>query len=256
MNIQILGAHRSESQGKKSVSLLIDGTLAIDAGALTSLSIENQQRIKAILLTHQHYDHIRDIPAIALNLFDSGVSTNVHSTANVRTTIETHLMNETIYPKFHEIPAEQPTISFNLITPYQPLQINGHEILAIPVNHYSTPTLGYQVSNGAGKKMFYTSDTGPGLLNCWNYTSPELLIIDVTFPNSYGGFPPIAGHLTPALLQGELITFREHKGYLPEILIVHMDAMREEEIKKEIASVAEALNASITVAREGMQLSV
>ncbi|GAG76974.1 unnamed protein product, partial [marine sediment metagenome] len=79
MHIQVLGAHNCESQNSKLISLLIDDVLAIDAGALTSsLSLEAQQKIKAILLTHQHYDHIRDIPTIAMNLFLRQATINVY----------------------------------------------------------------------------------------------------------------------------------------------------------------------------------
>ena len=68
MNIQILGAHNLESKDSRFVSLLIDDVLAIEAGALTSsLSFTAQQKLEAVLLTHQHYDHIRDIPALAMN---------------------------------------------------------------------------------------------------------------------------------------------------------------------------------------------
>ena len=70
MNIRLLGAHNCESPNSKMVSLLIDGAIALDAGALTSsLSFEAQRKLRAIFLTHQHYDHVRDIPAIAMNLF-------------------------------------------------------------------------------------------------------------------------------------------------------------------------------------------
>jgi len=65
MNIQLLGVHNCESQNTKLTSLLIDDILVVDAGGLTSsLSFEAQRKLKAILLTHQHYDHIKDVPAI------------------------------------------------------------------------------------------------------------------------------------------------------------------------------------------------
>ncbi len=80
MNIRFLGAHNCEWPKTRLISLLIDDVLAIDAGALTSsLSLEGQQKIKAILLTHQHYDHVRDIPTLAMNLFLSGATTKVYS---------------------------------------------------------------------------------------------------------------------------------------------------------------------------------
>ncbi|MEE8420857.1 MAG: MBL fold metallo-hydrolase, partial [Dehalococcoidales bacterium] len=68
MKIKVLGAHNCESSATRLVSLLIDDVLALDAGSLTSsLTFAAQQKLKAILLTHQHYDHIRDVPAIAMN---------------------------------------------------------------------------------------------------------------------------------------------------------------------------------------------
>ncbi len=256
MNMRILGAHNSESQATRCICLLIDDTLAIDTGALTSnLSISDQQKLRAILLTHQHYDHIRDIPTIGLNLFHQGASIKVYCTHNVRTSIETHLLNDELYPKFQELPEAKPTVKFKLIVPYEPERIEGYGILAIPVNHSDT-TVGYQVSNAEGKAMFYTADTGPGLFECWKYVSPQLLIAEVTFPNRYAEFATNTGHLTPTFLNEELIKFRELKGYLPRVIVVHMDPTLEKEIEDEVAVVAKALNASITIAYEGMQLHV
>jgi phosphoribosyl 1,2-cyclic phosphodiesterase len=256
MNIRILGAHNRESQTASCICFLIDDTLSIDAGGLTSnLSISEQKQLNSIILTHQHYDHIRDIPAIALNLSLLGASIEVYATANVCATIKAHLLNGEVYPKFQELPEPKPTVSFNDITPYVPQTIDGHEILAIPVNHLST-TVGYQVSDKQGGTIFYTADTGPGLSDCWKNISPHLLFVDVTMPNVYEEFARETGHLTPNLLGQELIAFRECKGYLPDVIAVHMDVGLEPKIKEEIAAVAEELNISITVAQEGMQLHV
>ena len=152
MNIRFLGAHNCESQSTSCICLLIDNTLAIDAGGLTSnLSISEQEKLNAILLTHQHYDHIRDIPGIALNLFLQGANIKVFSTESVLTTIKTHLLNGTIYPQFQNIPVTKPTVSLNVVKPYVPENIDGHEILAIPVRHFEN-TVGYQVSDRQGKR--------------------------------------------------------------------------------------------------------
>ena len=256
MNIRILGAHNCESVTTKFVCLLIDDTLALDAGGLTSsLSISEQKELKAILLTHQHYDHIRDVPAIAVNLCLQGASIEVYCPPAVCASIEKHIFNDRIYPKFQELPKEKPTVRFTLITPYEPASIDGYEILAIPVNHGST-TVGYQVTSPEGKTMFYTADTGPGISDCWQYLSPRLLIVDVTVPDRYEKFAINTGHLTPGLLYTELIKFRELKGYLPQVIAVHMNPALEQEIKEEVAGVAESLNTIITVAHGGMQLNM
>jgi len=255
MDIQILGAHNCESQNSKLVSLLVDDVLALDAGALTSsLSFPAQQKLKAILVTHQHYDHIRDIPAIAFNLFLKGATINIYSIPTVYEALATHLLNGRIYSKLLELPQNNPTVRFTTMEPGRPEQIEGYSVLAVPVNHGTTPTVGYQVTSPDSKIVFYTGDTGPGLADCWRYVSPQLLIIEVTASNRYEEFARELGHLTPSLLKQELTIFREVKGYLPQVVLVHMEPELEPEIEAEIAVVAEALNHPINLAYEGMQI--
>lgn len=256
MDICILGAHNSESEASSCICFLIDNTLAIDAGGLTSnLSISDQQKLEAILLTHQHYDHIRDIPGLALNMYKLYSSIKVYSTASVRSTIENHLLNGQVYPKFQELPTEKPSIAFEEIKPYVQERIDGHNIKAIPVNHPEN-TVGYQISDNQGKVIFYTADTGPGLSACWEHSSPQLVLIDVTLPNDFEDFARETGHLTPNLLKQELVAFREQKGYLPQVIAVHMDSRLETEIREELAVTARELNIPIGIAQEGMQLHI
>ena len=256
MHIQVLGAHNCESQDSKLVSLLIDGTLAMDAGGLTSsLSFPAQQKIKAILLTHEHYDHIRDIPAIAMNAFLHETTLNIYSTQPVYDALATHFLNDRLYPNFLEKPPGNPTIKFTIIKPSKTEQVAGYSLLAVPLNH-SVPAVGFQVTSPDGKALFYTGDTGPDLADCWQYVSPQLLVIEVTAPNRYEEFAREAGHLTPSLLGQELDRFQKLKGYLPQVVVVHMNPRQEKEIEAELAVTAKALNNSITLAREGMLLQL
>jgi len=249
-----LGVHNCESQNTKFISLLIDDTLAIDAGGLTSsLSFPAQQKLKAILLTHQHYDHIRDVPAIAMNFYLCGATINIYSTQPVYNALTTYLLDGKLYPKFLEQPQKNPTIKFTIIEPYQIERIEGYNVLAVKVNH-AVPTVGYQITSPAGKVVFYTGDTGPGLTGCWKNVSPQLLITEVTATNKYEEFAKESGHLTPSLLKQELVSFREVKGYLPQVAVVHMNPDMEGELETEIAAVVKALNSSITLSYEGMQL--
>ena len=254
MDIQVLGAHNCESPNSKLISLLIDDTLAIDAGSLTSsLSFAAQQRLRAILLTHQHYDHIRDVLTLALNLALRNATINIYSIQPVYDILSTHLLDGELYPKFLEQPPQNPTIKFTVIEAYKTNQIEGYGVLAVPVNH-TEPAVGYQVTSSDGEVVFYTSDTGAGLANCWRYVSPQLLIIEVTVPDSYEEFARKSGHLTPSLLKRELISFKEVKGYLPPVIVVHMSPNLEEEIAAEVAAVARDLDNPIALAYEGMRL--
>ena len=254
MNVRILGAHNSESLNSRYVCLLIDDVLAIDAGGLTSaLSWQAQQKLKAILLTHQHYDHIRDIPAIAINRFYRESTIDIYSTRFVYDVLSTHLLNGLLYPNFMEIPEAKPTVRFTVIEPYKTEQVEAYQVLPVKVNH-SRFTVGYQVVSPDNKAVFYTADTGPGLTNCWEQVSPQLLIIETTVPDRYQESAAQSGHLTPTILGRELTSFRQLKDYLPEVVVVHMAPELETEIAAEIAVIARELNTPITLAYEGMQI--
>ena len=255
MEIRILGAHNCESQSTRCVCFIIDNSLAVEAGGITSvLSRKEQQELNAILLTHQHYDHIRDIPGLALNFFQSGDSIDIYSTAEVFDVIDTHILNDRVYPRFQQLPEENPTIKFNIIEPLRSQWIDGHRILPVPMNHCGE-TVGYEISDRQGNVVFYTADTGPELADCWKHISPQLIISEVTLPNAAEEFARKTGHLTPDLLEQELIEFRELKGSLPPVAVVHMDATQEAQIKREVDTVATDLEIRITVLREGMRLS-
>lgn len=256
MNIQILGAHNLESQNSRYVSLLIDDVLAIEAGALTSgLSFSAQQKLKAVLLSHQHYDHIRDIPALAMNFSVHKNTIEIYATQPVYEALSAYLLNGDLYPNFMARPPENPAIQFRVVEPGKPEQILSYSVLAVPVNH-AVPTVGYQVTSADGQELFYTADTGPGLADCWRQISPRLLFIEVTAPNRLEEFACRTGHLTPALLQQELDSFREIKGYLPQVILLHVNPLREKEIENEIAGVARSLNTTIQFGYEGMRINL
>ncbi len=105
MEIRILGAHNVESANTRLTSLLVDGVLAVDAGALTSsLTFAEQEKVSSILLTHCHYDHIRDVPAIALNIsYVRKLSRFILRPARWNAILN-NVLNDVIYPNFTERP--------------------------------------------------------------------------------------------------------------------------------------------------------
>jgi ribonuclease BN (tRNA processing enzyme) len=75
MKIRFLGAHNCETATTGLMCLLVDDVLALDAGALTRhLSVSAMFNLEAVLLTHGHFDHVRDIPTLGMNLFLHGKS--------------------------------------------------------------------------------------------------------------------------------------------------------------------------------------
>ena len=256
MELEILGAHNCESRDTKLTSLLVDQTIAIDAGGLTSsLTFSAQQQIKAILITHHHFDHIRDLATFGMNTYMVG-PTNIYALDSVLGVISTHLLNEVLYPDFRNKPfPDKPSLKFCPLEPNNEVLIEGYAVLPLPVNH-NVPTIGYQVTSPDKKSLFYTGDTGRNSSSLWQAVSPGLLITEVTMPNRFEFVAQASGHLTPRLLKEELLDFRRTKGYLPLVVTVHMSPQLEGEIGDEVAQVAKELGATITLGYEGMRIAI
>jgi Cft2 family RNA processing exonuclease len=254
MIIRFLGTHNAESRNTRLVSFLIDDVLAVDAGSLVSeLTFPEQKQIKAILLSHGHYDHIRAVPAFAFN--NSDRTTKVIATAKTLEILSSHLIDGVVYPKFASEASflQKATINLVPLDLFKSQKIGDHEVRALPVQH-NLDGVGFEITSGDGKTLFYTGDTGPGLSSIWATISPQLLITDLTWPNSLANAAEEAGHLCPEMLKEELIEFRRVNGYLPKVVAIHVSPQHEPEIKREIGEVAELLKISIDVAHEGEEL--
>ena len=225
MIIKFLGTHNSETKNSKLVSFLIDDILAVDAGSLSSeLSLDEQKAIKAIFLSHGHYDHVKGIAAIAFNIAQSGSKNNikVFATSNTLEIVKTHFFDGLIYPDFTKANSYLGRLVLDLqpMELYKPRNMADYHVIAIPVRH-TIDSVGYGITS-EGKTIFYTGDTGPGLSNVWEHVSPQLIIADTTYPDRLQSLAKDAGHLCPKMLKEELLEFRKRKGYLPKVVLIHM----------------------------------
>ncbi len=254
MILKFLGTHNAESKYTRLVSFLIDDIIAVDAGSLTSeLTFLEQKKIKAILLSHGHYDHIREVPAFAFN--NSDRTTQVIATQQTLEILSSHLIDGVVYPEFTSDTSflRKATIQLVPVEFFHRHDIEDYELTAIPMKH-PLNGVGFEIVTRDGKRIFYTGDTGPGLLSVWEIVSPQLLIADVTWPNSLGHVAETTCHMCPEMLEKELIHFRQLKGYLPRVIVIHLSPQYEPEIEKEIREIAEKLGTLIDIAQEGINL--
>ena len=258
MKIRILGAHLAEQKGARLTSLLIDGALVVDAGGLTSaLSLPEQKKIRTVLLTHHHFDHTRDLVTLAANAgYYWRRQLVVYALRYTLDIVTSCLLDGKIYANFLEYPSkEKPTLILEAIEPYSKKTIAGYDVSVVPVKH-SVPAVGYQITSSDGKSFFYTGDTTVGISECWQHISPQLLITEVAGPNKYGDWLKKAGHLCAEFLKEELIQFRRLKGYLPRVIVIHIGNPYEQEIREEVAQVAQELEADISLGYEGMKVTL
>ena len=256
MKVRLLGAHNAESLDTKLVSILIDGVLALDAGGLTSgLTLAQQAALKAVLLTHRHYDHIRDIAMLGLNTLERG-TTAIYAPADVLDALVSHFLDGAIYPRLTERPSpDRPSLRLCPLEPLKEEMVEGYGVLPVPVSH-GVPAVGYQVTSADGRALFYTGDTGPGLARCWEAVNPQLLIIETTLPDRFEEAALASRHLTPRHLGEELARFREMKGYLPRVILVHMSPYLDEEIRGEVEGVGRKLGVPIALGSAGMEVEI
>jgi ribonuclease BN (tRNA processing enzyme) len=250
VKIKFLGVHNVEAGLVKLPGVLVDNVLALDAGCLSLLSTPEQLGLKAILLTHQHYDHLRDLPILGMNLYLNNARVRVFGPLEVQSILVEHFLNGAVYSRF----LERSTINYHPVAPGEWFSTDGYDILPVTVRH-SVPAIGYEISAG-GHRLFYSGDTGPGLSCAWEHLRPDVIIIEVTAPNRWAEHGHTTGHLTPALLKKELADFLELKGYLPPIYAVHMNPFVEDELRAELAEVAHTLNCLITPAHEGLEIDI
>ena len=256
MELRILGARQGESRNSHFASLLVDGILALDAGGLTStLTLEEQAAIRAVLLTHHHFDHIKDLGTLGFNSFERG-QLHICCTEVAREAIGETVTSDRIWIDFFTRPApEKPTFLYSRVEPGQPFTVEGYRVNPIPVKH-TIPAVGYELTAPAGGTILYTGDNGPGSAEAWASCTPDVLITETTYPNALAQLAGEHGHLAPTLLTEELRCYRRLRGFLPKVLIVHINPFFEGTIRSELDAVASEVGADITVAEEGTTITV
>lgn len=257
LEVRILGAHSGEAKKCRMSSVLIDGILALDAGGLTaSLSLSQQQKVRAVLLTHHHFDHSRDLVTLGANGSSFPLPLEIFALSQTLEVLNSCLLDGKMYADFSKWPSEdRPYLRQRVIEPLKPQRVQGYEVLAVPVQH-SVASVGFQITSEEGKSVFYTGDTGPGLADCWHNVSPQLLVIEVSGPNKSQDFLRSVGHLSPELLKEELIEFSNIKGYLPRVVVSHIPTLFHRDIAREIKGVARKLKTRIDMGYEGMKITL
>lgn len=255
MEFRVLGGHQVDSAEGRPTSFLIDGCVALDAGGLTAaLGIDEQLGIEHVVITHQHYDHIRDLGFLGLRLLQAGRQVEVHCSPVVHDLLRQTLLNPAIWLDFFAVPSpSRPTFLYRPVTSGEPFTAGACQFMPIDHHRHTVPVVAYEVTGANGKRLLYTGDTGPGIRDIWPRVHPDVLVTEVTYPNAEAEAAKY-GHLTPDLVEAELRAFRDAKGYLPRILICHVNQQNQAPVADELAAMARRLRASVECTSEGLRL--
>lgn len=254
MAIRVLGAHNLETRHTRHTCLLIDGVLAIDAGSLASaLSLTEHNAIRALLLTHGHFDHFRDLPTLGLATLDNPHHIDVYALAETLASVQDHLMDGTVYPDLTRDLRDAPAkYRLHPVKPLESFQVLRYHVKAVPA-HHPVPALGYIVRPEGRTSFAYTGDSGGSLLPLLQDPNPaDVLFVDVTFPNRLEQRANTTGHLTPALLAEQLRQALKLGLRIPRIVPVHLGVQYQAELANELSAEAERLGIDLKPGHEDM----
>ena len=213
MNIKILGCYGSDgllddARSCNTCGFLLNGNILLDAGTISSaLSLSDQKRIRHILLSHLHFDHIKGLPTLADNLGEHAtVPIVVAGLPDIIQGLQRHIFNSDVYPDFFSIPSPtNPVLSPQHLKPGQSYSISGVDITPILVNH-TVPTTGFLVQTSASA-FLYSGDTF-STDELWHearrLSHLKAAFIECSYPNSMEELARASKHLTPSLLGQEL----------------------------------------------------
>ncbi|MBC8031279.1 MAG: 3',5'-cyclic-nucleotide phosphodiesterase [Pyrinomonadaceae bacterium] len=239
MRIQLLpstfdsNGHATPEQ--RLTCFLIDESVAVDAGSIAlAVNGEQREKVRDIIVTHPHMDHIASLPIFIDDLFPTlKTPVRVHATPEVISSLERDIFNWNIYPRFSELEND-----FGRVMEYVPIPV-GQEfevahltVTAVAVNHI-VPTVGLVISNGKTTVAF-SSDTSETeefwhLLN--RAPSLQALLIEASFPDSMAQLAEVSRHFTPASLKRELSKLSHNEL---DILAVHIKPAYREIVIQEL----------------------
>jgi cAMP phosphodiesterase len=215
-------------------SFLINGKIAIDAGAITSgLSFTEQSEINHIFLSHAHIDHLATLPFLLDNLFSSlKTPVTLYGPAHTMKCLKDHLFNDQLWPDFTAFSNRQTSIlSMQTVRPGETIEVEGVRLTPAPMDH-TVECYGYLVEHG-DVSAFISGDTGTidgALPFIQGASNLRLIVLEASFPNRMQEIASLSKHLTPR-------DFHEEVKKLPgetRILVTHMKPDCLEEIRQEI----------------------
>jgi ribonuclease BN (tRNA processing enzyme) len=207
MRIEILGCSGSVMQGFNTTSILINGRILIDVGSAASVLPETAfSEIRAVLITHTHIDHIKELPFLVDALISQKKpGLRVLGSDSTITSLKEHIFNWLIWPDIEKLDIEKEFMNLERL-PRDWFEIDGLRVKAFQVEHIKG-SVGY-VLHEDGKYVLFTGDAGysQGLFDFIRELGPELkaCFIEASFPNRMEKMAAASRHLTPEIIRKNL----------------------------------------------------
>jgi cAMP phosphodiesterase len=235
VKLHVLGCHGGELPKYKTTCFLIDGVLALDAGALTgTLDLDKLSRVDDIVVSHSHFDHVKDLPLMAdLIVGRRDKPVTIHASTECAKTLRENMFNNSLWPDFTRIPTRKnPVMQIKAFKAGATFKIGKYTVQSIPVTH-PVESCGFIVDDG-DHCVAMSGDTGPTekLWKVLNKTrNLKAVLLETSFPNKLQQLADISGHLTPQTLKAELSKFNRNGA---AVLLYHLKPAFVPQLKKEL----------------------
>jgi cAMP phosphodiesterase len=237
VKLRVLGCSGGELPKHRTTCFLLDEKLAVDAGALTgTLSLEELLKVDDILLTHSHFDHVKDVPLLAdLIVGRRRRPVRIHASRECAETLLKSIFNDALWPDFTRIPSRRnPVLSIKQFDGNRPFKIGTFTVNPVPVRH-PVESMGFVITNGESS-IAVSGDTGP-TTQFWRQVNEtpniKALLVEMSFPNKLQQLADVSGHLTPKTLALELTKVRRN-GF--PVLLYHLKPAYMTELRRDLAA--------------------
>ena len=237
MKLRVLGCSGGQVPGRKLSCFLVDDSLLLDAGSVTSaLSLRAQESIKDVLITHIHLDHVLSLGMLADNLYGKcTTSINLWGTSEIIEGLKNYFFNDHIWPDFTRLTDHSqcvPVMRLCEMLPGERTAVGNHVVTPVRVNHV-IPTLAYFLES-RDQILLHIGDTA-GTEEVWtdaqSTTGLCAIVVETSFPNRLQDIADSSLHLTPQGLAREL---KKLGNKDVPILVTHLKPAFRKEIIAEI----------------------
>ncbi len=233
MRVRVLGCSGGSAPDHHPTCFLVDGRVAFDGGALTSVLAEDEQEaVDHVVLSHAHLDHVAELPFFLDNRFARQTRPiNFYGHERTIEDLRDGIFNNRIWPDFTQLKTRKSVaLELHVVEPGRPFSVDRLTLTPNAMEH-PVPCLGYLVESGASA-FYLAGDTSSAEgVKAAVAKTPHLkdLVIEVSWPDRMRDLARVAGHLVPSDIKA---AWPLHPS--ARVLITHIKPFYREEVVGEL----------------------
>ena len=163
VKIEMIGCDGGPGPGRYPMTLLVEDSLLLDAGsALSGMDPARLPAVRAVLLSHGHLDHVRELGFIPFHRDpERDGLLQVCAVPGVLDAVRAAVFNGAFWIDFEKPePPRRRGIEYRALRWERPVDLAGIEVEAVRLTHSRYETSGF-ILDGGGASVVYALDSGP-----------------------------------------------------------------------------------------------